>query len=109
MVGLYVASIIILSVGPIALEKITWKFFIVLIIPTALHFCNVYFIFPETKQRSLEDINQAFGERVAVHYYGATAEDEKVYEQAMREDRVAHGEVEKAGVGETGVVHVEKV
>lgn len=108
MVGLYVASIIVLSVGPIALERISWKFFIALICPTALHWCNVFFFFPETKMRSLEDINAAFGERVAVHYYGATAEDEKVYEEARREDWAAHAH---GGVGpgeKEGAVYVEK-
>ncbi|KAK5144727.1 hypothetical protein LTR16_012820, partial [Cryomyces antarcticus] len=76
MVGLYVGSIILLVAGLIALDQITWKFFLVLIIPTALHWLNVFFLFPETKQRSLEDINAAFGEKVAVHYYHATEEEE---------------------------------
>jgi MFS family permease len=57
MIGMYFASIILLVAGPIALEEITWKFFLVLIIPTFFHLLNVYFFFPETKQRSLEDIN----------------------------------------------------
>ncbi|KAF1813591.1 general substrate transporter [Eremomyces bilateralis CBS 781.70] len=83
MVGMYTSSIILLVAGPIALDEITWKFYLILIIPTALHFLNVYFFFPETKQRSLEDINQAFGEQVAVHYYGATAEEEEEYAKAM--------------------------
>lgn len=41
----------------------------------------------------MEDINAAFGEPVAVHYYGASAEEEMAYakeiakEEDSREDR----------------------
>lgn len=82
MVGLYLGAVVVLCAGPVALDDISWRFFIVLIVPTALHFLNVFFFFPETKQRSLEDINAAFGERVAVRYYGATAEEEEAYSRA---------------------------
>lgn len=111
MVGLYLASIILLVAGPIALDKISWKFFLVLIIPTALHFLNVFFVFPETKQRSLEDINLAFGEAVAVKYYGAGEEDEKIYAKAQEEeDRIHHGGVSGMdGKDVTVVHHVENV
>lgn len=53
MVGLYLADIILLVAGPIALNNIGWKFFLVLIIPTAFHIVFVYFMCPETKGRSL--------------------------------------------------------
>lgn len=102
MVGLYLGAIVLLYAGPIALDEITWRFFLVLIVPTALHWLNVFFLFPETKQRSLEDINAAFGERVAVHYYGATAEEEMQYATAI--------EGEGSGREDKGdVVRVEKV
>lgn len=111
MVGLYTASIILLVAGPIALDKISWKFFLVLIIPTALHLLNVYFVFPETKQRSLEDINVAFGEAVAVKYYGAGEEDEKIYAEAQEEeDRIHHTGVPTVDDKGVAIVkHVEKV
>lgn len=86
MVGLYLGAIILLVAGPIALDVIKWKFFLVLIIPTALHWLNIFFVFPETKQRSLEDINAAFGEKVAVHYWHATEEEEVMYAKAMAEE-----------------------
>ena len=53
MCGLYLADIILLVAGPIALNNIGWKFFLVLIIPTAFHIAFVYFMCPETKGRSL--------------------------------------------------------
>lgn len=85
MSGSFIATIILLLAGPVALEVIKWKFFFVLIFPTALHLAGVYFLYPETKQRSLEDINAAFGEKVAVHFYGATEEDEEMYAKAIEE------------------------
>jgi len=111
MVGLYTASIILLVAGPIALDKITWKFFLVLIIPTALHWMNVFFFFPETKQRSLEDINAAFGEEVAVRYFGATEEDEMAYQKAIEEeDRLQGLRVpSNDGTEKVTYTHVEKV
>jgi len=53
MCGLYLADIILLVAGPIALNNVGWKFFLVLIIPTALHIVFVFFMCPETKGRSL--------------------------------------------------------
>jgi hypothetical protein len=53
MVALYFADIILLVAGPIALDKVGWKFFLALIIPTFFHLLTVYFMFPGTKNRSL--------------------------------------------------------
>ena len=86
MIGLYLADIIILVAGPIALDKIKWKFFFVCICPTALHILFVYFMCPETKGRSLEDINAQFGDKVAIHYFGATEQEKQEYEQAIVTD-----------------------
>ncbi|KAF2436370.1 arabinose-proton symporter [Tothia fuscella] len=109
MVGLYLGSIILLLATPVALEKIKWKYFLVLIIPTALHWVNVYFLFPETKQRSLEDINLAFGEKVAVHYYGATEAEEQEYSRAMEAENKQYGGPITTDSGKGEVTHVEKV
>lgn len=111
MSALYLADIVVLVAGPIALEKIKWKFFLVFIIPTAVEFVVVYFFFPETKQRSLEDINAAYGDTVAVHYYGATSEEQAEYLKAIAAgDLVHHGGTN--GINEKGdseVSHTEKV
>jgi hypothetical protein len=114
MMGLYLADIILLVAGPIALDKISWKFFLVLIIPTALHIVFVYFMCPETKGRSLEDINAQFGEAVAVKFYGATEEEAKELEKKALQDeemevkkgRSSFGE-QRGAVGEKEEVGVE--
>lgn len=86
MMGLYLADIIILVAGPIAFNNISWKFFFVFIVPTFFHIIFVYFMCPETKGRSLEDINVQFGEKVAIHYYGATVEESAELEKAAIKD-----------------------
>lgn len=90
MSALYLADIVVLVAGPIALDKIKWKFFLVFIIPTAIEWLCVFFFFPETKQRSLEDINAAFGESVAVHYYHATTEEQEEYLKAIAAGDIVH-------------------
>lgn len=90
MSALYLADIIVLVAGPIALDNIKWKFFLVFIIPTAIEWVCVFLFFPETKQRSLEDINAAFGESVAVHYYGATSEEQEEYKMAIEHGDFGH-------------------
>lgn len=116
MSAIYLADIIVLVAGPIALDSIKWKFFLVFIIPTVVEWLCVFFFFPETKQRSLEDINAAFGEEVAVRYYGATTEEEKEYLKAIAAgDIVDHnhkeGLVTDRGVDNTGAqfFHTEDV
>lgn len=72
MTSWYCAQIVILVAGPIALNNITWRFFLVLIVPSTFYWFAIYFLFPETRQQSLEDLKGTFGERVAVHYHDAT-------------------------------------
>lgn len=86
MAGLYLADVIILVASPTALDRIRWRFFFVLICPTACHILFVYFMCPETKGRSLEDINAQFGEQVAVHWYRATEAEQAELEQAAIQD-----------------------
>ena len=52
--GLFCGTLVVLVAGPIALDKISWRFYLVLIVPPAVELVCVYLFFPETKQRSLE-------------------------------------------------------
>lgn len=96
MAGLFCGTLVVLVAGPIALNDISWKFYFVLIIPVAIEWICVFLWFPETKQRSLEDIAEAFGDKVAVHYYQATLEEQLAYanEEAEKNPSDVEGSIE---------------
>ncbi|KAL6244755.1 hypothetical protein RBB50_008283 [Rhinocladiella similis] len=84
----YLASEVTLVGAPVALNKIGWKFYLVLIIPSAVYWFVIYFFFPETKGRTLEEIGDVFGDdlHVASHWYNATPEEKaRMAEQALLE------------------------
>ena len=83
----YLASEVTLVAGPVALAKIGWKFYLVLIVPSLFYIGVIFFFFPETKGRTLEEIGALFGDdaHVAFHWYDATAEErEKMAEEALK-------------------------
>lgn len=110
-IGFYFADTIVLAVGPTALNNIGWKFFFVFIIPTFFHLIFVYFVLPETKGRTLEDINAQFGDNVAVHYYHATKEEQAELDRAAQEDEYQElrGRAVDEKVHESKSVEVETV
>jgi MFS family permease len=100
----YLASEVTLVAAPVALNKIGWKFYLVLIIPSSVvsvsslrdlqslfleeKYCErltisqyiviIYLFFPETKGRTLEEIGHVFGDDVHVaHNWYNASEDEK--------------------------------
>ena len=46
-------------------NKIGWKFYLVLICPSFFYIITMYFIFPETKGRTLEEMETIFHSRAA--------------------------------------------
>ncbi|KAK4869104.1 hypothetical protein LT330_006104 [Penicillium expansum] len=64
---------------PIGLQNITWKFYIIFIPWVAIEFIVVYFIYPETKGYSLEEIAVIFDkERAAVVGNDSPADSKEV-------------------------------
>lgn len=94
MTAWYSAQIIILVAGPVGLTQIGWKFLLVLIIPTTIYWFLIYFLFPETRQKSLEDINEAFGDITVVHYHGTSEAEEQEITEAVRTGGVSEVTVE---------------
>lgn len=65
-------------VNPIAMDAIGWKYYNVFIVLLAILVVLVYFLFPETRQKSLEEIAEVFGDAKIKHV--------TVMEKTMTED-----------------------
>lgn len=78
-------TIMLVQVTPLAIERIAWRFFLIFIICDAIFIAVVYWVYPETVGKTLEEIAALFGDEVAVdirhaHHYPDTvpASDEKI-------------------------------
>ena len=101
----FLTSEVTLVAAPIALNDVGWKyvyyrrcklryciltygcrFYLVLICPTVVYLPIVYFMFPETKGRTLEEIGEIFGDKhVAAHWYGISEEEkEEIAKHALK-------------------------
>lgn len=100
----YAASEVTLVAAPIALTAIGWKFYLVIICPSAVYILIIYFLFPETKNRTLEEIGAIFGEtQIANNVYGATEEERnKIHEAAL-----GMTEGGKLTLKAPGITHIE--
>jgi MFS family permease len=84
----YLASDVTLVAAPVALNSIGWKFYLVLIVPSLCYIVAIYFLFPETKGRTLEEIGALFGDEANVvsQWYNDTQEErESIAQEAFHE------------------------
>lgn len=88
----YLASEVTLVGAPVALASIGWKFYLVLIVPSNVYIMLIYFLFPETKGRSLEEIGSLFGDtHVASHWYGLSEQEKEKLAQEAVQDTTSQG------------------
>lgn len=88
------------NVGPKRDTSLRWSVcgananavYLVLICPTAVYFPTMYFFFPETKGRTLEELGALFGDtNVATRWYGISdAEKELIHQNALRLTETGH-------------------
>ncbi|RVX65943.1 hypothetical protein B0A52_09828 [Exophiala mesophila] len=62
----HVLIIILIQFTPIALETISWRFFLIFVCGSAIFAVVFYFFYPETRYKSLEEIEAIFGDKVAI-------------------------------------------
>ncbi|EOD47879.1 putative sugar transporter protein [Neofusicoccum parvum UCRNP2] len=60
LLSIYVSLVIAAFVNPIGMENIGWKYYIVFCCFLAVFLAVTYFVFPETKGRSLEEVAELF-------------------------------------------------
>lgn len=66
-------NIVFNQISPIAFANIGWKYYAVFITTNACGALTVFSFFPETKGKTLEEINALFGEEVVVESLDASA------------------------------------
>ena len=63
--ALHLVIILLVQVTPMAVDAISWRFFLIFFICSCCFIVAFYFLYPETKGKTLEDIEAIFGDRVA--------------------------------------------
>ncbi|KAG9240104.1 general substrate transporter [Calycina marina] len=85
----FVACITYVTPGATAIATISWRYFIVFICLTFITIIIVYFFYPETKGKSLEELAELFGDPVVVHLTNATDEEKFEMDMHIKNDLVA--------------------
>jgi hypothetical protein len=96
-------TIMLVQVTPLAVEKIAWRYFLIFIICDAIFITVVYFVYPETVNKTLEEIAALFGDEVAVdisqaHHYPdgvGNSEEEKTGPNVIEAERNSENSSEK--------------
>ncbi|OQU94842.1 hypothetical protein CLAIMM_01134 [Cladophialophora immunda] len=78
--GLTLSNVILLVAAPIALDAIHWKFYLVNISWTVLFIITIFFLYPETSGKSIEDLSAIFGDTVVVTFEDAVSGDKQLVE-----------------------------
>lgn len=64
--------ILIVQVTPLALEVISWRYFLIFLFSNAIFVVILYFFFPETKGKTLEEMNALFGDEASQTFLALT-------------------------------------
>jgi predicted MFS family arabinose efflux permease len=73
----FIACITYVTPGATAIANISWRYFVVFICLTFVTCLVVYFLYPETKGKSLEELAALFGDPVVVRLTDATDEEKR--------------------------------
>ncbi|KFH41420.1 Quinate permease-like protein [Hapsidospora chrysogenum ATCC 11550] len=106
LLGQFTSTIILLQTAPIGIEKVGWKYYLVIIAWCIFFIPVVYFFFPETAKLSLEEISARFGDDVAVRVTDVPEEERKELDEFLKRTDVARID-SGVGKGKPGVGVVE--
>jgi hypothetical protein len=84
----FLACITYVTPGATAIATIGWRYFVVFICLTAVTVVIIYFYYPETKGRSLEELAELFGDPVAVHLTMATEEEKRDLDMEIKTEEI---------------------
>jgi hypothetical protein len=83
--------------GATAIASIGWKYFVVFACLTVITILVLFFYYPETKGKSLEELAELFGDTVVVHLTTATEEEKNQLDMEIKaeEMKLEHVDVGK--------------
>lgn len=62
--ALHLVIILLVQVTPMAVEAISWRYFLIFLVCSCCFIVVFYVLYPETKGKTLEDIEAIFGDKV---------------------------------------------
>jgi hypothetical protein len=87
----FVVNVAITEAGPTAFAKIKQNYYYVFVGCSFFFLVMAYFFFPETKQKSLEEIAAAFGDKIVLPDENGLKTEETIFK-----DKTDHQQVEVA-------------
>ncbi|KAJ4369058.1 hypothetical protein N0V83_006141 [Neocucurbitaria cava] len=85
----FISCITFVTPGATAIANIGYKYFVVFACLTLVSVVVIYFLYPETKGKSLEELAELFGEPVVVHLTDATDEQRAQMDMDIKQEMVA--------------------
>ena len=85
----FVACITFVTPGATAIASIGYKYFVIFACLTVVSIVVVYFFYPETKGKSLEELAELFGEPLVVHLTDATDEQRQHMDMEIKHEMAA--------------------
>ncbi|OAP59588.1 hypothetical protein AYL99_06886 [Fonsecaea erecta] len=85
---LHAIIILLVQVTPLAIDAISWKYFLIFLIGSTIYFIFFCFAYPETKNMTLEEIEAVFGDKVAETLEEAGQHLEEVYEDRAYSEKM---------------------
>jgi hypothetical protein len=85
----FVSCITFVTPGATAIANIGYKYFVVFACLTLVSVVVVYFMYPETKGKSLEELAELFGDPVVVHLTDATDEERQKMDISIKQEMFA--------------------
>jgi hypothetical protein len=57
-------AVLMAQITPLAIDKITWRYFVIFLVMDCIFIVIAYLFYPETKGMTLEKVGEAFGDKV---------------------------------------------
>ena len=85
---LFLSTVAYLEAAPTAFAQVGWKYYLLFILLTAINIPLVWWLFPETKGLTLEEIGEKFGDEVVVHGTNADENEKMKLEEIVQAENV---------------------